>query len=223
MIYLLMMLSQVTNAESVEVAETVNFLRGTEPAEFDKLKGKVLQNLNEMIASVTNASMLDEDALKNLDQQICAAKNTFSASCANQPLEFDMKKFVNTVRRPTLFSTKRKPRNLKLCMTKPTEEENSKYKHDENVYSFMTGTQNIENKPGPEKVKSNNKFKILKLFGIKKMHFDKIGCDDFVLPEGYPLPQLINVQSSELNTIRDLFTGKAWVKVLQIVLDINET
>ena len=43
-----------TNAESVEVAVTVNFLRGTEPAEFDKLKEKVLQNLNEMIASVTN-------------------------------------------------------------------------------------------------------------------------------------------------------------------------
>ena len=37
-----------TNAESVEVAVTVNFLRGIEPAEFDKLKGKVLQNLNEM-------------------------------------------------------------------------------------------------------------------------------------------------------------------------------
>ena len=37
-----------TNAESVEVAVTVNFLRGTEPAEFDKLKGKVLQNLIEM-------------------------------------------------------------------------------------------------------------------------------------------------------------------------------
>ena len=30
------------NAESVEVAETVNFLRAAEPAEFDKLKGKVL-------------------------------------------------------------------------------------------------------------------------------------------------------------------------------------
>ena len=55
------------------------------------------------------------------------------------------------------------------------------------------------------------------------MHFDKIGCDDFVLPEGYPLPQIINVQSSELNTIRDLFTGKAWVKVLQSVSDINES
>ena len=111
------MLSQVIyimapNAESVEVAETVNFLRGTEPAEFDKLKGKVLQNLNEMIASVTNV--------------LC-----------NQPLEFDTKKFVhsnqNTVRQPTFFSTKRKPRNLKLCMAKPTEEEKSKYKHDENV------------------------------------------------------------------------------------------
>ena len=76
------------NAESVEVAETVNFLRGTEPAEFDKLKGKVLQNLNEMIASVTNANMFNEDAMKNLDRQICAAKNTFSTLCANQPLEF---------------------------------------------------------------------------------------------------------------------------------------
>ena len=100
-----------TNAESVEVAETVNFLRGTEPAEFDKLKGKVLQNLNEMIASVTNANMFNEDALKNLAQQICAAKNTFSALCANHPLEFDMKKCVNSnqtiVRQPTFFSTKR--------------------------------------------------------------------------------------------------------------------
>ena len=101
-----------TNTESVEVAVTVNFLRGTEPAEFDKLKGKVLQNLNEMIASVTNV--------------LC-----------NQPLEFDTKKFVhsnqNTVKQPTFFSTKRKPRNLKLCMAKSTEEEKSKYKHDENV------------------------------------------------------------------------------------------
>ena len=108
-----------------------------------------------MIASVTNANMFNEDALKNLDQQICAAKNTFSALCANQPLEFDIKKLVNsyqnTVRQPTFFWTKRKPRNLKLCMAKPTEEEKSKYKHDENVYSFMTGTQNIENKPGPKK------------------------------------------------------------------------
>ena len=137
-----------------------------------------------MIASVTNANMFNEDVLKNLDQQICAAKNTFSVLCANQPLEFDMKKFVNsnqnTVRQPTFFSTKRKPRNLKLCMAKPTEEEKSKYKHDENVYSFMTGTQNIENKPRPEKVKSDNKLKIVKLFGIRKMHFDKIGCDDCV-------------------------------------------
>ena len=40
------------------------------------------------------------------------------------------------------------------------------------MFSFMTGTQNIENKPGPEKVKSDSKLKILKLFGIKKMHFD---------------------------------------------------
>ena len=102
-------------------------------------------------------------------------------------------------------------------MAKPTEKEKSKYKH---VYSFMTGTQNIGNKPGPEKVKSDNKLKNSKLFGIKKMHFDKIGCDDFVLPEGHPLPQIINVQSSELNTIRDLFTGKVWVKNLQSVLDI---
>ena len=65
-----------------------------------------------------------------------------------------IKKFVNsnqnTVRQSTFFSTKRKPRNLKLCMAKPTEEEKSKYKHDENVYSFMTGTQNIENKSGPK-------------------------------------------------------------------------
>ena len=85
------------NAESVEVAETVNFLRGTEPAEFDKLKGKVLQNLNEMIASVTNV--------------LC-----------NQPLEFDTKKFVhsnqNTVRQPTFFSTKRKPRKPKAVYGK---------------------------------------------------------------------------------------------------------
>ena len=55
----------------------------------------------------------------------------------NQPLEFDMKKFVhshqNTVKQATFFSTKRKPRNLKLWMAKPTEEEKSKYKHDENV------------------------------------------------------------------------------------------
>ena len=55
----------------------------------------------------------------------------------NQPLEFDMKKLVhsnqNTVKQPTFFSTKRKPRNLKLCMAKPTGEEKSKYKHDENV------------------------------------------------------------------------------------------
>ena len=50
------------------------------------------------------------------------------------------------------------------------------------------------------------------------MYFDKIGCDDFVLPEG-----IINVHSSELNTIRDLFAGKVWVKVLQSVSDINET
>ena len=95
------------NAESVEVAETANFLRGTEPAEFDKLKGKVLKNLNEMIASVTNANMFNEDAMKNLDQQICAANNTFFALCANQPLEFDIKKFVNsnqnTVRQSTFF------------------------------------------------------------------------------------------------------------------------
>ena len=66
-----------TNAERVEVAVTV-----TEPAEFDKLKGKVLQNLNEMIASVTNV--------------LC-----------NQPLEFDRKKFVhsnqNTVKQPTFL------------------------------------------------------------------------------------------------------------------------
>ena len=55
------------------------------------------------------------------------------------------------------------------------------------------------------------------------MHFGMIGCDDYVLPELYPLPQIINVQSSELNTIRDLFTGKAWVKVLQSVSDINES
>ena len=48
-----------------------------------------------------------------------------------------MNKFVNsnqnTVRQPTFVSTKRKPRNLELCMAKPSEEEKSKYKHDENV------------------------------------------------------------------------------------------
>ena len=33
----------------------------------------------------------------------------------------------------------------------------------------MTGTQNIENKAGPKKVK---KLKILKFVGIKKMRFD---------------------------------------------------
>ena len=41
--------------------------------------------------------------------------------------------------------------------------------------------------------------------------------------KGILYPQIINVQSSELNTIRDLFTGKAWVKVLQSVSDINES
>ena len=139
-------------------------------------------------------------------------------------MEFDIKKFVNsnqnTVRQSTFFSTKRKPRNLKLCMAKPTEEEKSKYKHDENVYSFMTGTQNIENKPGPEKVKSDNKLKILKLFGIKKMHFDKIGCDDFVLPEGYPLPQIINVQSSEQSEIySQVKLGLRSFRVFQILMN----
>ena len=39
------------------------------------------------------------------------------------------------------------------------------------MFSFMTGTQNIENKAGPEKVKSD-KLKMLKFLGIKKMHFD---------------------------------------------------
>ena len=39
------------------------------------------------------------------------------------------------------------------------------------MFSFMTGTQNIENKTGPEKVKSD-KLKSLKFLGIKKVHFD---------------------------------------------------
>ena len=57
-----------TNAESVEVAVTVNFLRGIEPAKFDKSVTKF--KWNEMIASVTNV--------------LC-----------NQPLGFDMKKLNN--------------------------------------------------------------------------------------------------------------------------------
>ena len=39
------------------------------------------------------------------------------------------------------------------------------------MFSFMSGTQNIENKAGQEKVKSD-KLKIFKFFGIKKMRFD---------------------------------------------------
>ena len=39
------------------------------------------------------------------------------------------------------------------------------------MFSFMSGTQNIENKAEAEKVKSD-KLKILKFLGIKEMHFD---------------------------------------------------
>ena len=57
------------------------------------------------------------------------------------------------------------------------------------------------------------------------MHFDKIGCDDFVLREGYPLPQIINVQSSGLNTIiqSDIYSqvklGLRSFRVFQILMN----
>ena len=222
--------------------ETLNFIKGSEPRDFDKLKAKILRNMNELMDDISSASISQEDALKIFDQQFMAAKRTFSALCENQPMEFDAKRHVNnnqnTIRQHHFFSTKRKQKKLKVRLAKPTEEEKLKFKEDADTYNFG---QSVEIKdmnktdskviPEPEGKKGADSGKvslpvkereILKLFGIEKNFLDKRIDENFVLGDEYPVPEILNVDSCDLNTIQKLFTPKAWVKVLEAVLKVRQ-
>ena len=74
-----------------EIEQTINLLKGCEPSSVESLKKKISFNLTELFGAVGDCTILDEAALKSLDNHVVAAKHTFLSLRENRMDAFDIK------------------------------------------------------------------------------------------------------------------------------------
>lgn len=106
-----------------DLEKTLSFIRGSEPLQIESLKRKVISKMMNLIDSVTTSTTTHEEALKTLDKQITAASNTFKALVGNKREVLCAPKQINPntdVVRQKFYSTKKKRKNIKIRLAKPT-------------------------------------------------------------------------------------------------------